>query len=131
MYDFKGLSNDAKTAIRVDAVMRISQAHQAKLDEARVAADLKTEQEIGHRQVMADILRENEQKRLVEEQRMRELSNKNLEADLRRRFLAANPSATETSWLSVKEQIKQDYFVERFNAEQSREQLEVQKYVPM
>jgi hypothetical protein len=39
----------------------------------------------------------------VEAFQMRELQNRNLEADLKRMFLAANPAATENSWLLAKD----------------------------
>jgi hypothetical protein len=77
---------------------------------------------------MEGILAENEQKAKVDAYNLRELQNRNLEEDLKRQFLDANPAATIYSWLSVKEQIKQDYFLERFNAEKNRDELEAEKY---
>lgn len=67
--------------------------------------------------------------RIVEEARqMRELQNRNLEADLKRQFMTANPAATEQSWLLEKAEVKQNYFLERMKAEKSRDEIEAEKY---
>jgi hypothetical protein len=59
---------------------------------------------------------------------MRELQNRNLEEDLKRQFMTANPAATENSWLMAKAEVKQNYFIERMNAEKSRDEMEAEKY---
>jgi hypothetical protein len=71
---------------------------------------------------MEGILRENEQKAKVDAYNMRELENRNLEEDLKRKFMA-NPAATENSWLMAKAEVKQNYFIERMKSEATSEEL--------
>jgi hypothetical protein len=123
-----GLSADAQMAWRLNHYARITQQHFAGRAEEAAAQVLKDAQDIENRKIMEGILRENEQKAKVDAYNMRELQNRNLEADLKRQFMTANPAATENSWLSVKEQIKQDYFIERFKAEKNREEIEQEIY---
>jgi type I site-specific restriction endonuclease len=107
---------------------RITQQHLAKRAEEEAAQVLKDAQNVENGKIVDGILAENARKAEVEALQMRELQNRNLEEDLRRQFMDSNPAATESSWLMAKSQIKQDYFVERFNAEKSREQIEQEKY---
>jgi hypothetical protein len=117
-----GLSADAQMAWRMNHFARITQQHLA----ARAAADeeavQREQKDIENRAVMAEILAENERKAAVEAYQMRELENRNLEEDLKRKFMA-NPAATEQSWLLAKSQIKQDYFIRSMNAEATSEEL--------
>ncbi len=64
-------------------------------------------------------------------QQMRGMQNRNLEADLKRQFMSASPEANQQSWLICKAHVLENYFLQRMNAEQSGEQIEAQKYVPM
>ncbi len=126
--NLSGLSAEAQMAWRMNHYARITQQHFAGRAEAEAEQVLKDAQDIENRKIMEGILAENERKAAVDAYNLRELQNRNLEADLRRQFLAANPAATEQSWLLAKSQIKQDYFIERMNAEKSRDELEAEKY---
>jgi len=123
-----GLSADAQQAWRLNLYAIETQKHLARRAAADEEAVQREEQDIKNRAVMAKILEENRQKAVMDAYKMRELQNKNLEEDLRRQFLAANPAATENSWLLAKAEIKQDYFVERFKAEKNREEIEQEIY---
>jgi hypothetical protein len=123
-----GLSADAQMAWRLNHFARVTQQHLAGRAEEEAAQVLKDAQDVENRKIMDGILAENERKAEVEAYQMRELQNKNLEEDLRRQFLAANPAATENSWRLAKAQIKQDYFIERHNAEKNRDEMEAEKY---
>jgi hypothetical protein len=125
---FGNLTADQQAAWRLDIFSRMTNQHLAARSAQQEAADLKDAQDIENRKIMEGILAENEQKAKVDAYNLRELQNRNLEEDLKRQFLDANPAATIYSWLSVKEQIKQDYFLERFNAEKNRDELEAEKY---
>jgi aminopeptidase C len=131
MYDFKELSADQKTAMRVDAVMRISNAHQANLEAARVEAELKETQEIENRRIVSNILAENAAKAAADEARLRVQANKNLEEDLRRQFFTANDQASQHNWLMAKDEIMKNYFITRMNDQATREQIEAQRYPRM
>ncbi len=131
MYDFKELSADQKTAMRVDAVMRISNAHQANLEAARVEAGLKETQEIENRRIVSNILAENAAKAAADEARLRVQANKNLEEDLRRQFFTANDQASQHNWLMAKDEIMKNYFITRMNDQATREQIEAQRYPRM
>ncbi len=126
--NFGGLSAEAQMAWRMHHYARITQQHLAKRAEEEAAQVLKDAQNVENGKIVDGILAENARKAEVEALQMRELQNRNLEEDLRRQFMDSNPAATESSWLMAKSQIKQDYFVERFNAEKSREQIEQEKY---
>jgi hypothetical protein len=99
-----------------------TQQHFAGRAAAEAAQVLKDEQDIENLKIMDGILAENERKAAVEAHQMRELENKNLEEDLKRKFMA-NPAATENAWLMAKSQIKQNYFIEQMNAEATSEEL--------
>jgi hypothetical protein len=131
MYDFKGLSNDAKTAMRIDAVMRFSDAHQANLEAARVEAGLKETQEILNQKTISNILAENAAKAAAEEARLREQSNRNLQEDMRRQFFTANDQASQHDWLMAKDEIMKSYFITRMNDQVTRQQIEEQSYPRM
>jgi hypothetical protein len=124
-----GMSADAQAAWRLNLYAIETQKHLARRVAANEAAAAKDKQDIENLLVMQEILRENEQKAKVDAYNLRELQNKNLEEELKERFMSANPAATIYTWLSVKEQIKQAYFIERFNAEKNREQIEEEKYL--
>ncbi len=128
MYDFKELNAEQRNAVRVDALMRISHAHHANLEAARVQAELKEVQEVENRKIISNILAENAAKAAVEERRLRAQANRNLEEDLRRQFFTANDQASEHNWLMAKDEIMKDYFIERMNASASREEMEAQHY---
>ncbi len=123
-----GSSADAQQAWRLNLYAIKTQEHLARRAEADAAQVLRDAQDIENRAIMAKILEENRQKAVMDAYKMRELQNKNLEEDLRRQFLAANPAATENSWLLAKAEIKQDYFIERFKAEKNREAIEQEIY---
>jgi hypothetical protein len=125
---FGGLTADQQMAWRMDIFSRMTNQHLAARSAQQEAADLKDGQDIENRKIMEGILAENERKAEVEAYQMRELQNKNLEEDLRRQFLAANPAATENSWLLAKAEVKQNYFIERMNAEKNRDEIEAEKY---
>jgi hypothetical protein len=122
------LSETAAMAWRLDIFSRETNKHLARRAEEEAAQVLKDAQDIENRKIMDGILAENARKAEVEAYQMRELQNRNLEEDLKRQFMDANPAATENSWLLAKAQIKQDYFVERFNAEKNREEIEREIY---
>jgi hypothetical protein len=128
MSDVNNLSPEAMMAWRMNIFARNTQEHLARRAAEEEAAVLKDAQDIENRKIMAGILAENERKAAVEAFQMREVQNRNLEEELKRQFMMANPAATEYSWLSVKEQIKQDYFIERFNAEKTRDDIEKEIY---
>jgi hypothetical protein len=123
-----GLSAEAQMAWRMNHFARITQQHLARRAAEEEETLLREAKDVENRKIMDGILAENERKAAVDAYNLRELQNKNLEADLRRQFLAANPAATEQSWLLAKAQIKQDYFMERFNAEKNREEIEQEIY---
>jgi hypothetical protein len=125
---FGNLTADQQMAWRLDIFSRETNKHLARRAEADAAQVLRDAADIEGRKVMEKILRENEQKAKVEAYQMRELQNRNLEADLKRQFMDANPAATENSWLLAKAEIKQAYFVERFNAEKNRDDIEREIY---
>ncbi len=122
------LSQEQQMAWRMNHFARITQQHLAGRAAADEAAALKDAQDVENRKIMDGILAENERKAAVDAYNMRELQNRNLEEDLKRQFMTANPAATEQSWLMAKSQIKQDYFIERMNAEKSRDEMEAEKY---
>jgi hypothetical protein len=126
--NLSGLSADAQQAWRLSIFAEMTQKHLAGRAAADEAAVLKEAQDVENRKIMEGILAENERKAEVEAYQMRELQNKNLEEDLRRQFLAANPAATENSWLLAKAEVKQNYFIERMNAEKNRDEIEAEKY---
>jgi hypothetical protein len=123
-----GMSDEAMMAWRMNIFASNTQQHLARRAEEEAAQVLKDAQDIENRKIMDGILRENEQKAKVDAYNLRELQNRNLEEDLKRQFMSANPAATEQSWLLAKSQIKQDYFIERMNAEKSRDEMEAEKY---
>jgi aminopeptidase C len=131
MYDSKELSGDAKTAMRVDALMRFSNAHQANAEAARVEAELKETQEVENRKIVSNVLAENAAKAAAEEARLRAQANKNLEEDLRRQFFTANDQASQHDWLMAKDEIMKNYFITRMNDQVTREQIEAQRYPRM
>ncbi len=122
-----GLSADAQMAWRMNLYAIKTQQHLANKELAEREAGLRVEAQLEGQAVMAKILEENERKAAVEAYQMRELQNRNLEAELKERFML-NPAATENSWILAKAQIKQAYFIERFNAEKSRDEIEAEKY---
>jgi hypothetical protein len=122
------LSETAAMAWRLDVFSRVTNQHLARRAEEEAAQVLKDAQDVENLKIMDGILAENARKAEVEAYQMRELQNRNLEEDLKRQFMDANPAATENSWLLAKAQIKQDYFVERFNAEKNREEIEREIY---
>ncbi len=128
MSNVNNLSAEQQAAWRMQLFAIKTQQHLARRSAAEEAAAAKEQQDIENLKVMEGILADNERKAAVDAFQMRELQNRNLEEELKQMFMAANPAATIYSWLSVKEQIKQDYFIERFNAEKSREEIEVEKY---
>jgi hypothetical protein len=123
-----GLSADAQMAWRLNHFARVTQQHLAGCAEEEAAQVLKDAQDIENRKIMEGILVENEQKAKVDAYNLRELQNRNLEEDLKRQFMTANPAATEQSWLLAKAEVKQNYFIERMNAEKSRDEMEAEKY---
>jgi hypothetical protein len=123
-----GLSDEQMMAWRMNHFARITQQHLANRAAADEEAVLRDAQDIENRAVMAKILEENRQKAVMDAYKMRELQNKNLEEDLRRQFLSANPAATENSWLLAKAEVKQNYFLERMKAEKNREEIEQEIY---
>jgi hypothetical protein len=116
------LSAEAQMAWRLNLFAIKTQQHFAGRAAAEAAQVLKDEQDIENLKIMDGILAENERKAAVEAHQMRELENKNLEEDLKRKFMA-NPAATENAWLMAKSQIKQNYFIEQMNAEATSEEL--------
>jgi hypothetical protein len=131
MYDLKELSSDAKTAMRVDAVMRFSNAHQAKLEAAKAEAELKGTQEVENQKIISKILAENAAKAVADQARLRAVANKNLEEDLRRQFFEANDQASQHDWYMAKDEIMKNYFIKRMNDQVTREQIEAQRYPRM
>jgi hypothetical protein len=125
---FGGLTADQQMAWRLDIFSRVTNQHLARRAEAEAEQVLKDAADVENLKIMEGILRENEQKAKVDAYNLRERQNRNLEEDLRRQFLSANPAATENSWLLAKAEIKQAYFVERFNAEKNRDEIEAEKY---
>jgi hypothetical protein len=126
--NLSGLTADQQMAWRLDIFSRETNKHLARRAEADAAQVLKDAQDIENRKIMEGILAENERKAAVDAYNLRELQNRNLEEDLKRQFMTANPAATEQSWLMAKSQIKQDYFIERMKAEKSRDEMEAEKY---
>jgi hypothetical protein len=116
------LSQEQQMMWRMNHFARITQQHLAGRAAADEAAVLREQQDIENRKVMEGILRENEQKAKVDAYNMRELENRNLEEDLKRKFMA-NPAATENSWLMAKAEVKQNYFIERMKSEATSEEL--------
>lgn len=131
MFDFKDLSNDAKTAVRVDALMRLSNAHQVNLEAARAEAGFKETQEVENQKIISNILAENAAKAAAEEARLRAVANKNLEEDMRRQFFTANDQASSHDWFIAKDEIMKNYFITRMNDQVTREQIEEQRYPRM
>jgi aminopeptidase C len=131
MYDSKELSGDQRTAMRVDALMRFSNAHQANAEAARVEAELKETQEVENRKIVSNVLMENAAKAAAEEARLRAQANKNLEEDLRRQFFTANDQASQHDWLMAKDEIMKNYFITRMNDQVTREQIEAERYPRM
>jgi hypothetical protein len=128
MSNFNDLSADQQQAWRLNHFARITQQHLANRAAADQEAVLRDAQDIENRAVMAKILEENRQKAVVEAFQMRELQNRNLEADLKRQFMTASPDATEQTWLMCKADVLKNYFIERMRAEQNREQIEREIY---
>ncbi len=126
--NLSGLSADAQQAWRLSIFAEMTQKHLAGRAAADEAAALKDAQDVENRKIMEGILRENEQKAAVDAYNLRELQNRNLEEDLKRQFMTANPAATEQSWLMAKAEVKQNYFIERMNAEKNRDEIEAEKY---
>jgi hypothetical protein len=125
---FGGLTAEQQMAWRLDIFSRETNKHLARRAEEEAAQVLRDAQDIENRKIMDGILAENARKAEVDAYNLRELQNRNLEEDLKRQFMTANPAATETSWLMAKLQIKQDYFIERMKAEKSRDEMEAEKY---
>ncbi len=123
-----GLSAEAQMAWRMNLYAIKTQQHLAGRAEEEAAPVLKDAQDIENRKIMEGILAENERKAAVDAYNMRELQNRNLEEDLKRQFMTANPAATEQSWLMAKAEVKQNYFLERMNAEKNRDEMEAEKY---
>jgi hypothetical protein len=128
MSNFNNLSADQQQAWRLQLYAIETQKHLARRAAADEEAVQREQQDIQNRAVMAKILEENRQKAVMDAYNMRELQNRNLEEDLRRQFLAVNPAATENSWLLAKAEVKQNYFLERMNAEKNRDEIEKEKY---
>jgi hypothetical protein len=128
MSNVNNLTPEAQMAWRMQIYAGITQNHLAGVAAEEEAALEREAQEAENQKIMTEILAENARKAEVEAYQMRELQNRNLEEELKRQFLAANPAATENSWLLAKDQIKQSYFVERFNAEKNREETEMEIY---
>ncbi len=117
-----GLSADAQMAWRLNLYAIKTQQHLARRAEAEAEQVLRDEADIEGRKIMEGILRENEQKAKIDAYNLRELENKNLEEDLKRKFMA-NPAATENAWLMAKAEVKQNYFIQQMNAEATSEEL--------
>jgi hypothetical protein len=128
MSNVNNLSAEQQMAWRMNLYAIKTQQHLAGRAEEAAAQEAKDAADIEGRKIMEGILAENERKAAVDAYNMRELQNRNLEEELRRQFLAANPAATENSWLLAKAEIKQAYFIERFNAEQNRDEIEREIY---
>jgi CRISPR/Cas system CMR subunit Cmr4 (Cas7 group RAMP superfamily) len=120
--NLSGLSDEAMMAWRMNHFARITQQHLANRAAAAEEAVQREQQDIENRAVMAKILEENRQKAVMDAYKMRELENKNLEEDLKRKFMA-NPAATENAWLMAKAEVKQNYFIQQMNAEATSEEL--------
>jgi hypothetical protein len=127
MSNVNNLSAEQQMAWRMSLFAGKTQEHLARRAAADEEAARREAQDVENLKVMEGILAENEQKAAVEAGQMRELQNRNLEEDLKRQFMA-NPAATENAWLMAKAEIKQAYFIERFNAEKSRDEIEAEKY---
>jgi hypothetical protein len=128
MSNVNNLSAEQQMAWRMNLYAIKTQQHLAGRAEEAAAQEAKDAADIEGRKIMEGILRENEQKAKVDAYNMRELQNRNLEEELHRQFMTANPAATENSWLMAKAEIKQAYFIERFNAEQNRDEIEREIY---
>jgi plasmid stability protein len=122
------LTETQAMAWRLDIFSRMTNQHHARRAEAEAEQVLRDAADIEGRRIMQEILAENARKAELAAYQMRELQNRNLEADLKRKFLSASPDATEQTWLICKADILKAYFIERFNAEQSREQIEQEIY---
>ncbi len=119
---FGGLTADQQAAWRLDIFSRMTNQHLARRAEEEAEQVLKDAQDIENLKIMEGILAENERKAKVDAYNLRELENRNLEADLKRKFMA-NPAATENSWLLAKDEVKQNYFIAQMNAEATSEEL--------
>jgi uncharacterized protein (DUF1778 family) len=116
-------------AWRLNHYARVTQQHLAGRAEEEAAQVLKDAADVEGRKIMDGILAENARKAELEVYQMRELSNRNLESDLKRQFLTASPDATEATWLMCKADVLKDYFIARMRAEQNRDDIEQEKYV--
>ncbi len=117
-----GLSAEAQMVWRMNHFARITQQHLAGRAEAEAEQEAKDAADIEGRKIMEGILAENKRKAEIDAYNMRELENRNLEEDLKRKFMA-NPAATENAWLMAAAEVKQNYFIERMNAEATSEEL--------
>jgi len=117
------LSAEAQMAWRLNLFAIKTQEHLAKRAKEEEETVLREAQDIENLKIMDAILAENERNRIAEENRQRIAANQNLEADLERRFFAANPAATIGNWQNAKSEILKNYFVNRMEAEATTEDL--------
>jgi hypothetical protein len=130
MYRFKNLNSSQMAAVEVDALMRVQTQHNALVEAERAAGLKRAEaQEEGDR-VMAKIIAENEAKAAAEEKARREESRRQLEAELREKYMRL-PGSTSLGWLNDKDRIISDHFAELMKNQQLFEEAERAKYLPM
>ncbi len=96
-------------------------ARDAEMNRARAIEQEKKDVELQQLAEQFRIEREKEIK--AEEKRLREESAKNLEATLRESFFRANPNARDADFERVKDQLKDEHFIERMKGQQTVEEL--------
>jgi hypothetical protein len=125
MYKTKNMTVEVENQMRNDLLVENTRRYLHNKQIAEQQAGLREQAELEGRQVMEKILEENRQRAVIEENRQRAAARQALENELKTRFMTL-PGATESGWLSAKNRLIEDYFVELMRNEQSREQSERQ-----
>jgi hypothetical protein len=130
-YDYPNLSAEQRQMYRTIAIIENSAAQERLREAEAVAFEERKKEQLENEKLAAQHLEHSRREREIEAGKLREESNKNLEIQLRERFFNANPMALESDYLRVKTRMKDDFFLERTNAETERERIERSNYPRM
>jgi UDP-N-acetylglucosamine pyrophosphorylase len=115
------------TPAQIEALKQVvfvenSMQHHHNLQIAEEAALEAAERERENKATLAKILRENEIEAAKEAKRLQDEARGNLVAQLRERYFAASPAATEADWNSVKADAVKQHFLDAMKAQETTEE---------
>jgi UDP-N-acetylglucosamine pyrophosphorylase len=115
------------TPAQIEALKQVvfvenSMQHHANLRAAEERALAKEKLDAENKATLEKILRENEIEAAKEAKRLQAEARGNLLAQLRERYFAASPAATEADWNAVKADAVKQHFLNAMMAEQTSEE---------